>query len=59
MTEETFQILRSAVTIARNEQIRRLSTLREKLAQKFPGQDEQIREALAAWAKYEAGKIEQ
>lgn len=56
MSEESFEIMRCAVNIARNGQVRGLATLRAILKEKFPGQDEQIEEAITAWANYEAGR---
>lgn len=50
MTDEVFAILQSAVNIARFEQVRRLTTLRERLMKKFPGKEQEINEALIFWA---------
>jgi hypothetical protein len=52
VNDEVSSILRAAVNIARNEQVRRLSTLRNRLAEMFPGKDAQINEALGTWADY-------
>lgn len=45
-------ILQSAVTIARNRQIRRLKSLRAELLMMYPGREDQIEEALKLWAEY-------
>jgi hypothetical protein len=50
MSEQVFEILRAAVNLARFEQIRRLTTLRERLHRKFPGLESAVEEALNAWA---------
>lgn len=52
MTDETVEIIRAAVRLAKNEQIKRLSTLRARLLDIYPGKDGAIEEALAAWARY-------
>ncbi len=52
VSDDTFNILKAAVNIARNEQVRRLATLRAKLSAIFPGKDEQITEAINAWAEH-------
>ncbi len=52
MSNDTFEILRAAVNVARDRQVRRLSTLRALLARMFPGQDAQIDEAIQAWSSY-------
>ena len=54
MSDESFEILRTAVNIARDRQIRRLATLRSILSNMFPGKSVQINEALSAWADYAA-----
>lgn len=51
LSEENFIILKRAVDIARNDQIKRLSTLRAKLLNEFPGKEEGIRQALEYWGK--------
>ena len=50
LDELGFEILKSAVNIARNEQIRRLTTLRERLKGHYPGQEDRIQAALTTWA---------
>lgn len=56
LSAEAFEILRSAVNIARNEGTRTVAVLRQKLLHHYPGRDAQVQEALAYWANYEAGK---
>jgi hypothetical protein len=50
MTDEVFSLLREAVTVSRNEQIRGLETLRTRLLQAHPGKEVVIDDALHAWA---------
>lgn len=50
LDELGFEILKSAVNIARNEQIHRLTTLRERLKGHYPGEDVRIQAALTTWA---------
>lgn len=52
-TERAFGILQSAVRIARDEQIRTLVRLRQRLNAIFPGEEATIEIALAKWAEYE------
>lgn len=52
MTEEVFKILRSAVNIARNGQVRTVKRLRERLLEVYPGADAQVQEALSFWGSY-------
>ena len=49
-SELTFEILRAAVTIARNRQIKSVETLKKLLALEYPGQDEDIDLAISTWA---------
>ncbi len=51
MSEEAFEILRAAVTLAKNEQIRTVSALRSRLLQIFPGKEAQADEAIQCWAQ--------
>lgn len=52
----TFDIIRSAVNLARFENVRRLDTIRARLKVEYPGQDENIEVAIKYWAEYEAKK---
>lgn len=52
MTNDVFDMLRTAVTVARERQVRRLDELRTVLADMFPGKEPQIEEAIKAWAVY-------
>lgn len=52
-TERAFGILQSAVRIARDEQIRTLVRLRQRLNAIFPNEEATIEIALAKWAEYE------
>ena len=45
-----FEILRTAVTVAKNENIRRLSGLKFRLAQLFPNEETEVSSALQFWA---------
>lgn len=47
-----FDLLRWAVTKARDGQIRRLSTLRKLMEETFPGKEADIQRALTYWASY-------
>lgn len=52
MTEEVFDIIRSAVTIAKDRQIRSVKVLRRQLLEIYPGKEAAVSEALAAWGDY-------
>lgn len=52
MNDETFNILRAAVTLAKNEQICTVSALRSRLLQLFPDKEAQTEEAILCWAQY-------
>lgn len=54
--EGVFEILRSAVNLARVEQIQRLSSLLSRLKQVYPGRDREIKMAVKMWAEYEHSK---
>jgi len=56
MTELTFAILRTAITLAKNEQIGRLSALRARLLTIYPGHEASIQAAIDAWSKYAQSK---
>ncbi len=56
LSEAAFDILRAALRIARDEQIRRLTTLRSRLESAFPGQQADVRAALLYWAGYHKSK---
>lgn len=47
----TFEILRSAITVARVENIQSLPELRSRLLDRYPEQENAVEAALAAWAK--------
>jgi len=47
MSEDVSDILRTAITMARNEQIRSVEELRKRLGQEFPNQENQIDEAIS------------
>jgi hypothetical protein len=53
MTDEIFEILRAAVTVSRNESIKKLDKLRARLAEAYPGKEPEIEAALTAWAAQE------
>jgi len=48
--EDTFEILKSAVNIARNRQVEKLSDLKEKLLKLYPNKQAGIEEAIKFWA---------
>lgn len=52
MTSEVFDILRAAVTIAKNDQIRTVDALRKRLLELYPGKDAAVSEAFEAWPDY-------
>jgi hypothetical protein len=52
LDELTFEILRAAVRVARDEQIRSLPALRARLARMYPQFPEQIKGAIETWAQY-------
>jgi len=52
MREEVFDIIRSAVTIAKDRQIRSVKVLRRQLLELHPGREAEISEALAFWGSY-------
>lgn len=52
MTGEVFTILTSAVTLARNEGIKRVSTLKARLMTIYQNREKEIDEAIAEWARY-------
>lgn len=54
ISEEVADILRTAVTVAKVEQIRRLPTLKARLQQLFPGKENSISEAIQYWADHTA-----
>ena len=50
MTDSVLRILMSAVTVARNEQIRTVQSLKQRLTHLYPGRDAEIDEAISEWA---------
>jgi hypothetical protein len=56
MSDEVFEILRSAVNIARNAGVRTVATLKMHLAHYYPGKETQIDEAIQFWANRVAEK---
>ena len=52
MSDRGFDIMRYAVRLARDEQIQRLASLRNRLNAKFPGESADIEAALKNWADY-------
>jgi hypothetical protein len=51
-----YEMLRAAVNLARQAQVRSLASLKRRLAELFPGREESIDRALQFWANYEASK---
>lgn len=56
LTDLQFVILQAAVTLVKNEQIKRLSALRARLRQVFPDKPKNIERALTYWANYLVSK---
>lgn len=56
LTPLQFDILRTAVTKAKQYQVRKAKDLRERLQQLYPGLDADIDAALAFWGGYEQDK---
>jgi len=54
MTNEVFDCLREAVTMAKNLNIQKVALLRSRLSALYP--PEIVDEALKAWANYEVAK---
>jgi len=52
MTELTFDTLRTAITLAKNENIGRLSAPRARLFTIYPGQEKSIQAAINGWSEY-------
>ncbi len=52
LTDLQFRILHSAVTLAKNEDIRSLASLRLRLLKLYPGKPKNIAKALKFWANY-------
>jgi hypothetical protein len=52
MDDLTYVILQSAVTVAKEQQIRTLPALRTRLALMYPNAPEQCEAALTAWGEY-------
>lgn len=50
MTDEIFEILRSAITLACNERIQTVPKLRVRLAKAYPGKESEVDSALQTWA---------
>lgn len=57
LTSIQFQILRTAVNVARDEQIRSVSLLRQKLLVRYPKKPKSIEVAIQFWADYEGLKV--
>lgn len=54
MSPQAFDILRDAVHLARDLNVKTVATLRILLAERHPGAKAYIDEALKAWASYES-----
>ncbi len=52
LSPTTFVILRDAVNLARDEQIRSIEQLRARLAEVWPESADEIQLALQKWARY-------
>jgi len=51
MDDSVSEIVRAAVTVAREERITRLSTLRQRLREMFPQRSADVEAALAFWVR--------
>lgn len=54
LTEIQFDIIRTAFNLARNARASELPTLRKRLYDMYPGQDDDILAALNFWANHQA-----
>ncbi len=52
MSNLVFEILRTAVTLAKTEQIQKVTVLKARLQESYPGKDVAIQEALSLWGDY-------
>lgn len=52
MSNLVFEILRTAATLAKTEQIQKVTVLKARLQESYPGQDVAIQEALSLWGDY-------
>lgn len=52
VSENAYQIMRNAVNLARNENIRTAKRLRERLLEIHPGMEADIEDGLKIWANY-------
>jgi len=55
MSESVFEVLRSAVNLARDEQIRKVARLKVRLLDFYPGREDDVNNAIVAWAQYVQG----
>lgn len=56
LSDEAYPILQDAVRIVKERNIRTVAALRKDLSELYPGQEDDIREALMFWAHYEKSK---
>ena len=54
ISEETLNIVKSAVTLAKNEQITTVDLLRNRLLSLYPNNEENINQAIKLWANHPA-----
>jgi hypothetical protein len=52
VTDQIFLIVRSAVNLAREEEIKSVEALRSRLKENFPGLHDECDTAISAWAKF-------
>ena len=50
LSEAAYEILRDAVNVARDFEYKSLAALKSRLAMRWPGQDQEITEAINFWA---------
>lgn len=55
MSESVFEVLRSAVNLARDEQIRKVARLKARLLDFYLGREDDVNKAIVAWAQYVQG----
>lgn len=56
MPDAVFEILCSAVNLARFEQIRCVAALKSRLLREYPGREDEVEQAIRSWANYEQEK---
>lgn len=52
LSNSAFEVMRSAVNIARNEQIRTVDALKKRLLDFYPSRETDVDNAISTWARY-------